>query len=105
MKGIAPPDFAEKPAWYEKQLEEEQAAANESQQAANDSAGNGRAVTYTVSTKGATSADLGEFAAQVNETQVRAAIDEITKAGGIFWENDRGESGSVLCDVPRLLQW
>lgn len=41
----------------------------------------------------------------LNETQVRAAIDEITKAGGIFWENDRGESGSVFCDVPRLLQW
>ena len=68
VKEIAPPDFTEKPAWYEKQLEEEQAAANESQQPANNSAGNGRVVTYTVSTKGATSADLGEFAAQVNET-------------------------------------
>ncbi len=68
VKEITPPDFAEKPAWYEKQLEEEQATANESQQPANNGAGNGRVVTYTVSTKGATSADLGEFSAQVNET-------------------------------------
>lgn len=55
------------PQWYKDQLAAEQAAARAAVDAIR-SAGSGRTVTYTVSTKGATKSNLAEFAAQANQT-------------------------------------
>lgn len=69
---ITPPDFAEKPVWYTQQLAEEKARAEQRAAAAAAAtvkkAPTGKVVSYTISTKGATSSDLGEFAAQVQQT-------------------------------------
>ncbi len=51
----------EKPDWYQKQV-------NAAAQQAEATQKTDRVVTYTISTKGTTSANLSEFAAQVNET-------------------------------------
>lgn len=61
----------DKPEWYQAQVKAEQdqiaaqrAAANQ----ANAKQASGRVVTYAISTKGATSANLAEFSSQVNQT-------------------------------------
>lgn len=54
---FTPPKF-DKPTWYQEQEKAESAKKR----------GGGRVVTYTVSTRGAVSSDLGVFATQVNET-------------------------------------
>lgn len=60
----------ERPAWYKKQVADEkkaQEAAQSNARKATQSA-TGRTVTYSLSTAGATSSDLGEFSSQVNQT-------------------------------------
>lgn len=66
---FSPPSF-EKPAWYQKQVQAEQAqlAAQSAANRASAKPASGRVVTYAISTKGATSANLAEFSAQVNQT-------------------------------------
>lgn len=64
---VAAPSFEEKPDWYQKQAAEEKTSSPQ-QQATQTTPTSGRVVTYTISTKGATSSDLGEFSAQVNQT-------------------------------------
>lgn len=66
---FAAPDF-DKPDWYEAQEEAEavQQSAAPTSSLTSRQQGGGQVVTYTISTKGATSSDLGTFSAQVNET-------------------------------------
>lgn len=61
---FVPPSFEKKPEWYEKQV----AAARTVQPGAGAKPATGQVVTYSISTRGATSANLDEFAAQVNQT-------------------------------------
>lgn len=55
----------EQPDWYRQQVANEQAAA---QARAATRTGQSRTVAYSIATRGATSADLDEFAAQANQT-------------------------------------
>lgn len=57
------PPVIEKPEWYQKKVAEAARAA--AKQKPNPTQ---KVVTYTISTKGYTSSDLGEFAAQVHDT-------------------------------------
>lgn len=61
---FTPPSFEQKPQWYEKQL----AATRAVQPSAGAKPASGQVVTYSISTRGATSANLDEFAAQVHQT-------------------------------------
>lgn len=65
---FTPPSFEKKPAWYEKQVAADQAANAEKSRRSAAKPATGQVVTYSISTKGATSANLNEFAAQVNQT-------------------------------------
>lgn len=60
---FAPPSFEKKPEWYAKQV-----AASQAQPRTAVKPATGQLVTYSISTKGATSANLDEFAAQVHQT-------------------------------------
>lgn len=65
---FVPPSFEKKPVWYEKQVAAAQAAKVEQKQTTSAKPATGQTVTYSISTKGATSANLDEFAAQVSQT-------------------------------------
>lgn len=56
------------PQWYQDQVAAEQAAALAAARASRAGSGGGRTFTYTISTKGVTSANLAEFAAQASQT-------------------------------------
>lgn len=66
---FTPPEI-EKPEWYQQQEAAEQAAQQSTARSggAQTPTSGARVVTYTISTKGATGSDLGQFSAQVNET-------------------------------------
>ncbi len=68
LEAVAVPKTPQ-PQWYQDQVAAEQAAAAAAAQAAAPRAtGGGRTIGYTVSTKGVTSSNLAEFAAQANQT-------------------------------------
>ena len=62
---FSPPTF-DKPEWYQAQVKAEQQAQLAAQSVAKPATG--RVVTYAISTKGVTSANLAEFSSQVNQT-------------------------------------
>ena len=61
---FTPPSFEKKPGWYEKQVAAERNVRPTSRAVTPRS----QVVTYSIATKGVTSANLGEFAAQVDQT-------------------------------------
>lgn len=84
------PSF-DKPEWYQKQVQAEQAQAAAQQAASKPAAKptSGRVVTYAISTKGITSANLAEFSSQVNQSlndsrgwsQLGVSFKEVTSGG------------------------
>lgn len=103
LESFTPPDIA-KPDWYQKQVADEQAAAAKAAQqqgARRQAAGGGRTVAYTVSSRGATSVGLEQFAAQAD-----AILNDArgwTQLGIKFVRVPSGGSFNLILSQPSLV--